>query len=55
MRALGISKASIRVLFAAIGVGVSLGGVIIGSGIGYLLLRYIGGYFAPFFPLALRS
>ena len=51
MRALGISKASIRVLFAAIGVGVSLGGVIIGSGIGYLLLRYIGGYFAPFFPL----
>lgn len=51
LMALGISKASIRSLFAAIGTAVSLGGIILGSGIGLLLLGYIGGYFQRFFPL----
>lgn len=51
MTALGISKTSIRSLFAAIGACVSVAGIVIGSGIGYLLLRYIGGYFVRLFPL----
>lgn len=51
LRALGFSKTSIKVLFCAVNLVVSLFSIVIGSIIGYCLMRYVGDYYADFFPL----
>ena len=51
LTAVGINKGTIRSVFCMMGAGVALAGIIIGTGIGFLLRGYIGGYFKDFFPL----
>ena len=51
LRALGFSKKSIKLLFCAVNLIVSLFSIAIGSLIGYCLMRYVGDYYADFFPL----
>lgn len=51
LRALGFSKTSIKLLFCAVNLVVSLFSIVIGSIISYCLMRYVGDYYADFFPL----
>ena len=51
LRALGFTKASIKALFCGVNLIVSLCSVLLGSVIGYFLMRYVGDYYTAFFPL----
>ena len=51
LRALGFTKTSIKLLFCGVDLIVSLGSVVLGSVIGYGLLRYVCDYYKAFFPL----
>lgn len=51
LRALGFTRGSIRRLFCGIDLLVSLFAIGLGTGIGWGIARYIGGFFAAFFPL----
>lgn len=51
LRALGFSRRYIRTVFCVISLGVSVFAMLVGSGLGYALLRYTGGYFEPYYSL----
>ncbi len=51
LRALGFSKTSIKMLYCEVNCIVSVFSVILGSVIGYCLMRYVGDYYKAFFPL----
>lgn len=51
LRALGFSKSSIKLLFCSVDLVVSLFSILLGTVIGYCLMRYVGDYYADFFPL----
>ena len=51
LRALGFTKTSIKLLFCGVNLIVSLCAVLLGSIIGYFLMRYVGDYYTAFFPL----
>ena len=51
LRALGFSKGSIKLLFCGVNLVVSLFSIVLGTAIGYCLMRYVGDYYAAFFPL----
>jgi len=51
LRALGFSKASIKMLYCEVNFIVSVFSIVLGSVIGYCLMRYVGDYYKDFFPL----
>lgn len=51
LRALGFSKASIRLLFCSVNLVVSLAAVVLGSVVGVGLMYFVGSYYQAFFPL----
>ena len=51
LRALGFSKTSIKMLYCEVNFIVSVFSIILGSVIGYCLMRYVGDYYKDFFPL----
>ena len=51
LRALGFSKASIKMLYCEVNFIVSIFSIVLGSVIGYCLMRYVGDYYKDFFPL----
>ena len=51
LRALGFSKTSIKMLYCEVNFIVSVFSIVLGSVIGYCLMRYVGDYYKDFFPL----
>ena len=51
LRALGFEKHKIRMLFCTINFIVSIGAIILGTCIGIGIMRYVGTYYANFFPI----
>ena len=51
LRALGFTKGDIRLLFCGVDLAASLVSILLGLLIGYFLMRYVGDYYADFFPL----
>lgn len=51
LRALGFSKASIKLLFCTVDLIVSVFAVILGTFMGCCLMLYVGNYYSAFFPL----
>ncbi|GEM_PF-5513611 len=51
LRALGFQSECVRWLFCKLSIAVTVTGLVIGCGIGYGIMRYVGVYFENFFPL----
>ncbi|MBQ3887306.1 MAG: FtsX-like permease family protein [Clostridia bacterium] len=51
LRALGFTKGHIKRLFCSVNLVVSLCAIVLGVAMGYGLMRYVGDYYAAFFPL----
>jgi len=51
LRALGFSKTSIKLLFCGVNLVVSLFSIVLGTFMGYCLMKYVGTYYSAFFPL----
>ncbi len=51
LRALGFSKTSIKLTFCGVNLIVSVFSILLGTLVGYLLMRYVGDYYTAFFPL----
>lgn len=51
LRALGFSRTKIKLLFCGVNLMVSVISILLGSLIGYCLMRYVGSYYTKFFPL----